>query len=381
MGPYLICRLHAREHPKNPVKPTSYHTGIPAASESWGTLPKMERPETSPSSPSPGVRGLLSRDEIRAFHRVSVRAWVRDSVAVWAVILGALWLHARFPGYAMAALAFVVIASRQLALSHLVHEAAHYNLGLSREWNDRISDWLFAGPVLITTRSYRSIHEPHHANLGHADRDTDVRAWYLIAGWHFLIRSAKSLFGIEALETARSYGNRMGDGGVDWRHPLIAGATNLLLLAYCVGLGIPFAWLTLWILPLNTLMVFLLILRVVAEHQPREYSRRGREDFSQDLLPPLTRSIDPNPLEKFLLAPMSFCYHHEHHLFPGVPYPQLRRLYRTLRGRGYYDDDPASLGSSYARVLVSLIFPGRSHPEVATTDGAVRERGAGLSGL
>jgi fatty acid desaturase len=344
----------------------------------------MECPETSPSSPAPGVRGLLSREEIRSFHQASVGSWVRDAVAVWAVILGALWLHARFPGFWVGALAFVVIASRQLALSHLVHEAAHYNLGLSREWTERVSDWLFAGPVLITTRSYRSIHEPHHANLGYADRDTDVRAWYLIAGWHFLLRTAKSLFGIEAIDTARSYGNRMGDGGVDWRHPLVAGATNLLLLGYCFAVGVPFAWLYLWILPLNTLTVFLLILRVVAEHQPREYSSRGREDFSEDLLPPLTRSIDANPLEKFALAPMSFCYHHEHHLFPGIPYPQLRRIHRTLRARGYYDDAPSALGSSYLRVIASLVFPGRHHPEVSATHGdpgSVQERGAGLSGL
>jgi fatty acid desaturase len=344
----------------------------------------MEFLETSPSSPAPGVRGLLSREEIRGFHRVSRGPWVRDAVAVWAVILGALWLHARFPGIGVGALAFVVIASRQLALSHLVHEAAHYNLGLSHEWTDRISDWLFAGPVLITTRSYRGIHEPHHAHLGQADHDTDVRAWYLIAGWHFLIRSAKSLLGIEALDTAKSYGNRMGERGVEWRHPLVAGATNLLLLGYCLALGIPFAWLYLWILPLNTLTVFLLILRVVAEHQPREYASRGREDFSEDLLPPLTRSIDPNPLEKFFFAPMSFCYHHEHHLFPGVPYPKLRRLHRTLRARGYYDEAPSALGSSYLRVIASLIFPGRSHPDASTTQGAhgsVREPRAGLSGL
>lgn len=335
-----------------------------------------------PAVPAPGthVRRYLSGEELSHLHDLSNGRIAADALAVWGVILGALWVVARMPEPWIAALAFVVIATRQLALSHLVHEASHRNLGVSREWNDWISDLLFAAPVLITTGSYRSIHEPHHANLGRARDDTDVRAWYLISGWHFLARSAKSLFGLEAFQTAMSYRDRMSQSGIDWRHIGLVGLTNAALLGYCFWLGIPWAWLALWILPLHTLTVFLLILRVVAEHQPCAYSAARREDFDLDLEPPLTRSIDPNPVEKFFFAPMSFCYHHEHHLFPGVPYPRLRGLHRTLRLRGYYDDKPASLGPSYREVLASLVFPGAARDEKAT-DGSVGERGAGLSGL
>lgn len=313
-------------------------------------------------SPSPAMgapaRPDLSGEELSKLHVASSGAVARDTLAVWGVILGSLWLVARFPEPWVGALAFALIATRQLALSHLVHEASHYSLGLPRDLNDWISDVLFAAPVLITTASYRQIHEPHHASLGRAHDDTDVRSWYLISGWHFLARSAKSLFGVEAFQTALSYRDRMSEGGIDWRHLGMAAATNAALLGYCLWLGIPWAWLFLWILPLHTLTVFLLILRVVAEHQPRGYSAAGVEDFDLDLDPPLTRSIDPNPIEKFVFAPMSFCYHHEHHLFPGVPYPQLRGLHLTLRERGYYDDKPASIGRSYTRVLASLVFPG-----------------------
>lgn len=347
-------------------------------------MPPAAPPSPVPASvPTAAARRLLTGPELSRLHTGAAWRVVVDALAVWGAILASLWLVARFPGPWSVTLAFVVIATRQLALSHLVHEASHRNLGLSGAWNDWISDVFFAAPVLITTRSYREIHEPHHARLGHARDDTDVRAWYRISGWHFLLRSAKSLFGVEAFQTAMSYRRRMAaGGGPDWRHLGLAGATNAALLAYCFWLGIPWAWLALWILPLHTLTVFLLILRVVAEHQPRAYAASGVEDFSRDLIPPLSRSIDPNPLEKFVFAPMSFCYHHEHHLFPGVPYPRLRELHRTLRARGYYEDTPASLGPSYLRVLASLVFPGSASDErTERTDGAVGERGTGLSGL
>ena len=43
-----------------------------------------------------------------------------------------------------------------------------------------------------------------------------------------------------------------------------------------------------------------------------------------------TRTIIPTLLDRFLIAPLNVSYHLEHHLFPSVPWQNLRRLHGVL---------------------------------------------------
>ena len=49
----------------------------------------------------------------------------------------------------------------------------------------------------------------------------------------------------------------------------------------------------------------------------------------------VTRSIDANWLERFLIAPLCGIYHFEHHLLPAVPYYNLPRLRAILQDNGF----------------------------------------------
>lgn len=315
----------------------------------------------------------LSNEEIRALGETSTVRVLADIGLTWALVLAALALYHYYPWPPVFALSFVVIASRQLAMTHLVHDASHYRLFRSRRLNDLVSDLLVAGPVAISTQSYRVQHLPHHQYLGDSERDSDQRTWYNIKGWNFVKRTLLTLLGWEALLTFRSYARASGlqadqaaGGKADllWRL-LCAGLGNGLLLAYCWLLGDVFLYFWLWFVPMFTLTMYLLILRVIVEHQTLAYARRGVDCSGESFDQPLIRTVRPGLVGSFLLGPMNFHYHHEHHLAPSVPYPNLPRFHRLLVERGYYERFPEALGDSYFSVLWQLIFPDKVTPKNA----------------
>jgi len=303
----------------------------------------------------------VSAQELAELNDASTFRIALDGVLLWGLILLSLALAHWAGNLLVSALCFIVIASRQLALTHMVHEASHFRLLPNKKLNDLVSDFFFAAPVLITTQHYRAQHLPHHKHLGNSGLDTDRRAWYTIRRWHFVRRSLLILSGGEALATFLSYSNvnenaSAGKAALARRVMLVA-ITNGLLLGYCAWLGSVWLYVGLWVLPMFTLTMYFLTLRVIAEHQMVEYSHQQTDAFRHDLSDPLIRTVQPGPLGRFLLGSLNFFYHHEHHLAPSVRYTNLPKLHRLLIARGYYQRYPQALGPGYLTTLYQLVFP------------------------
>ncbi|MBT8496543.1 MAG: fatty acid desaturase, partial [Deltaproteobacteria bacterium] len=60
-------------------------------------------------------------------------------------------------------------------------------------------------------------------------------------------------------------------------------------------------------------------------------------------------------VEKLVLSPFHFNYHHEHHLRAGVPYPALPTVHRALVDAGYYLRNPDNLRRSYLATIVETL--------------------------
>lgn len=311
---------------------------------------------TRESQPDP--RDYLAADELKELSRRRPLRIVLTSILTWAWILGAFWLWAWSGHPVVLAAAFVVIATRQHALNNLVHEAAHYNISRNKWWNAFLSDLLYATPHLISTKGYRGKHLAHHRYLGSIEHDLELKFRYLIRGWGFLRRTFLVMTGLALLEAFQSYRPALTQrSSIDVRYLVLVIVTNGALFGHCYWLGIPYAYLYLWLLPLFTLTLYLAALRVIAEHQPEEYALRTEENWDTDVEPPLTRDILAGPVERFVFGPINFCYHQLHHLYPSVPYTSLPRLFKILRERGFYDDFPECYAPSYLEVLRRQIFP------------------------
>jgi fatty acid desaturase len=305
----------------------------------------------------PAARAALrfvTPEELRSLSEIPRLRIAAQAAWTWALILGSMAAWALTGSVIALAAGFLVVSACQHALFLLTHDGAHYSIARRKWWNDLISDALFAAPIFYTTERYREGHLPHHTHLGDHARDLERRTWVLVRGSHLARLLVRALTGWSAARaiiglTPEKVGARQAPGR--W----IAGVllTNGGLLAYCWALGAPFTYVWLWLAPLFTLTYLLLIVRAVAEHQPESYARRAVPDEGVDLTPVLTRTFAAGPIERFFFAPVG-AHHHEHHLFPGVPFAQLPRLHATLAARGYFDALPDCKQTSYWRLLARM---------------------------
>ena len=122
------------------------------------------------------------------------------------------------------------------------------------------------------------------------------------------------------------------------RNPIKSGTAKKIgrILFYVVlftaltigGAGFWKYYLLLWFVPyLSTFFMFQYI-RSVAEHFG---------ELAYDHLLTSTRSVKPNLVERFFIAPHQVGYHLEHHLYPGVPFYHLPKLHEVLMEDSMYN--------------------------------------------
>lgn len=300
--------------------------------------------------------------DIKEYLQFSFILFAVQTVFLWASIFACIFAACYYDSSVGYLIAFLFLGSRQLALSHMIHSASHFHLHRNKWVNDCIGDVFFASPVLISTESYRAQHILHHRHTGISEKDTDERAWYNVKGHRFVLKMLLALCGGEAIKTILSYNNanvRPSKSSAKIRYVTLVIATNLGLLGVFHIAGNIWAYLFLWLLPLLTITPVFIILRVIAEHQPIEYSANGADTPEKSFEPPLTRTINGGLLGRYLLGSFNFCYHHEHHLYPGINYQQLPAVHQKLYAEGYYDEQPEALNGSYFSTLKDLIFPHR----------------------
>lgn len=79
----------------------------------------------------------------------SLSRFIFDALLCWMMIFGAITVACNVENIVVWAAAFIVIAARQLELSHFVHAASHFNISANRKKNDLVGDIFFAAPLLL----------------------------------------------------------------------------------------------------------------------------------------------------------------------------------------------------------------------------------------
>lgn len=307
------------------------------------------------------------RPELRQLSRQ--RPW-RGCLAIatdWAAIVacfaavvwlehGAVWL-----------LAALVIATRQHALAVLMHDAAHYRLCRNHAWNDRLSNWLLAYPVLTTTQGYRLHHLAHHCHLN-TEEDPDWRRkqgpdWdFPKSRAAFLALCLRDLVGggfIEMVRAQRHFRQASAAASKSCQARPLDRLTFYCFVAAIVALcGLWLEALLLWFVPLFTFMPVIMRIRSIAEHS----ALPGQHDLN------MTRNILCPWWERWLLVPHNVHYHLDHHLFPSVPFYNLPALHGLLEHVPEYAEqahqNDSYFGAGSDSVLTDL---------TANTPGGIRE--------
>ena len=308
---------------------------------------------------------MLNHDEVKQLGRASD---LQGAIAVlldWAAVAALFALPALVPHPAVYAIALVLMARQQLALAILMHEAAHQRLFATR-WLNELGGQLFtAAPIVFSMPVYRTLHLKHHRiPLQEEDPDLSLIGGYPIDGASFRRKLLRDIAGVSyfkfftyfvrgALKLRRKRSETVAAGGDPARtdtSKVPGWFIGVSILAVQGGMfaalwasGHPWLYLTLWWLPLMTVLQLLLRIRGIAEHAGYPPSADQR----------LCSRTVVNPLQAFFFAPHCVAFHIEHHVYPGIPFFNLPRVHALLASR---DALPAAnVYRSYGAVLRDLV--------------------------
>jgi fatty acid desaturase len=315
---------------------------------------------------------VFTREELAA---LSARSDLRGAWAVastWGVIGITFAALARWPNPGMLAVALVVLGGRQLALSILMHEAAHRTLFRTRWLNDVLTDWTCARLMWNDVARYRRHHLGHHNHTGTPlDPDRSLVESFPTTRASLarkLLRDAAGITGIKRIlglvlmdagvleytvaadARRRPRGDRTAWDYVREGAGHMAGVlvTNAVLAGVLAESGHPRFYLV-WVLAYMTTFSVFLRIRSFAEHACTEQST----DILRN-----TRTTRAGLLARATVAPVRVNYHLEHHLLVAVPYYRLRKMHRMLRERGVVLAPP---GYADVIALVSSVPAATAH--------------------
>ncbi|HWW27213.1 MAG TPA: fatty acid desaturase family protein [Caulobacter sp.] len=253
----------------------------------------------------------------------------------WMVIVAAGAVFVLWPNPLTYLLAVMLIGARQLGLAILMHEAAHGGLHPNLNVNDWVGEWLCAAPVGASLAKYRPYHLTHHKYAQQAeDPDLVLSAPFPTTQASLRRKIVRDLTGQTFVKQRFGplLGQLKGDqpkgaifsGEVARQAPFLLWNLGILLALSAIGLW--WAWLVLWIVPMATWFPLVTRLRNIAEHAL--VARDEPDPFRH------ARTTGANWIERALIAPYHVNFHAEHHLFMHMPCWNLPKAHRLLAAKG-----------------------------------------------
>lgn len=284
---------------------------------------------------------LLTLDELAELRRTSTLRGALLVAHAWGVIAAAIALYVWWPSLPALALTALVIGGRQMGLTVLMHEAAHWRLLSRARPNTWVGTWLCAAPVGLDLREYRRRHHLHHRYTQQPhDPDWPLAASFPAAWWPLWRLLLGDLGGITACRRIGRWRPSRDGLARAWREARAPLVTNAALFCALTAVGGWSLYISTWVLPWATWHHLAMRVRDIAEH--------GMVAAPDDPLRN-TRTVCAGPLARALLAPYWAHHHLEHHLCVFVPCWRLPRLRALMLAKGLRTR--MEMASSYAAVI------------------------------
>ncbi len=272
-----------------------------------------------------------------------------------------------------------LIAGRMGALLQLLHEAAHSMLSNSKHVNELIARWFCALPVGVNFEGYVIGHLRHHAYTGTKNEpETDYEKYRIsdIRSPFLYLLFIKDLMGLTALFVFFNYtrgkqniGQPKAGTNLNWSNLLLNLSKLSFVQSVILGLLFQFQivdYILLWIIPAVSPHMFLMRVRGIAEHGLSKQIGVETSQTSEGMF--YTRSVLTSKneykyrilhwIERILIGSLGVNYHHEHHLFPRVPFYNLTRLHNYISDQ-VAQKNPGVYASGYFSALTKNLLPER----------------------
>lgn len=236
----------------------------------------------------------------------------------WGVIFLFAVIVFLWPFYWTYVPAILISGTNMYALYSLAHEGLHYHLHPNKQLNDWMSRICLCIPLGLDFRQMRHDHLQHHKHLG-TEKDPE---WQHLKYDEFQFPlSRKRLFWISILDlTGLNYLRykwmKYAHAPVmtlkaEWQYLLLF-STIITISIWTEALHVFFFC---WFFPYISLYQWLNRIRLYTEH------------FNLSSENADTRSLVLPVWQQFFLAPHGLGYHTAHHLYPAVPFYNLKKIH------------------------------------------------------
>lgn len=312
-----------------------------------GTASGQDLMSVAPSEVPAAYREALARakfpaHKLREFSRIPVGRVAVDFLLAFASLAAVPVLYRLLPHPLTFVVCFVLSIRTFNCFAQLVHASDHGGL-LPRPRLNMLAGSVCAWCLGYTRTGHRLAHLEHHLYLN-TEKDPD-RIWgapeqtarELVGMW------LRDVCVVTALGRLLQYSqsSREGYRVAPWRS-LTAGflaraalsltpviVTQSVILAFYSAVVGPVYYLLLYVLPIMTVYPAQIRLRSTVEHS---------FDVGHGPVTPqerwVSRSTRGSWPELLVFSPFGIHYHFEHHLFPGIPYPNLGKVQRLLLEHG-----------------------------------------------
>ena len=271
----------------------------------------------------------------------------------WIIIFATIYLCIQFFNPLTYLLSVLIIGAKMHALAILMHDASHFRFLKNKKWNDLVTNFFTMYPLFTSIEKYRQNHMRHHRHLN-SEHDPD---WVAKLGkraftfpkskQEFILTVLSYLALYQGLMDAIWFLKRFGASEKSENNKAESKLPRILffvvLFTVLTVAGVWKYYLIFWFVPYLSTFFMYQYIRSVAEHFG---------ELAYDHLLTSTRTVKPNLVERFFIAPHHVGYHLEHHLYPGVPYYNLPKLHKLLMSDQEYHDK-AHLTQGYVSGLLN----------------------------
>jgi fatty acid desaturase len=302
--------------------------------------------------------GFLPPQAVKELSQIKAWRGLLQIALEWFGVIGAIMLCEAYWSLPLYFITMAWIGARQNALAVIMHEAVHYRLLKNRAWNEWIGEIFTAWPLLITAYGYRQTHFAHHRHVNKPNDPDWQRQQHNTAKYYpktlreFTWITLKYWFGFYAIAELKEFEQEAKiPSSIQIPRLCFFAAIGVATVVFNLWLGI----LLYWLIPLFTFFLWFIYLRTITEH-----SRENYEDLLKK-----TRHVEANFFERLTVAPNNIYVHIGHHLYPSVPFYNLRKLHALLLKNPEFNNR-AHVSKSYLDLIKeSIAFNGQYEAKAA----------------
>jgi fatty acid desaturase len=282
---------------------------------------------------------MLTSKELLEFSTLRPSVYWGVMTADWTFIAITIVLAHLYWTPIFVGIAILLVAGKQHALVGLLHDGAHFRVCKSKKWNDWICNAMVAYPIGAQVQLYRKNHLLHHQYTGD-ERDPDWIRKKDNRSWHFPMTKinllkvfSQYLLGLGVLEMFIAVRVLSGLNTEYFKKSPVGFCIQATYYFVTLAVITYFHWwlefATLWLVPYFLVFPIFNRLRTIAEHFGVE---------NQHALNQTRNVVKPRFWEKYFISPHSLNFHLDHHLYPSVPFYNLKDLHQILKKSSQYKE-------------------------------------------